>query len=339
MVHEHKKALRDLNGLTLGDDYDKFLEVDGEYFDSIEARIDLLRSESDINDVSNNSIADIEEEYGVVPNIGDSLATRIKNVKSRRKMQGALNIQTYVEIAASQDITISIDQAVGFILDLDLLDIDPMFSDDQEFSYIVTLSEQHRFPFLLDSSFLDIDPMVGFDRNNSVEELLEKFKPAHRSIIWQYFNFGFETGDFTAWRVFEDVIDSVTVRTGTFSAKLVAAGSEIFGVQSLPMQIPLNRLIQIDSWHNVTAYTSGVYAFEIRFYSDHNGLDLDTTEFIFFKISTTTGWEQGIKTIGPEHLSPDFIIPDVARSFRVSRFWSLTPVGTAFIDDVSISYL
>lgn len=339
MAESHKQAFAALVGLRLADKYDDLLDVLGEYYDGIDARVDFILAESDINRVSILSIEDHEEKWGVVPNPSDNLATRKKNVKTKMRMTGALNIPYYVEISASQDVEISIDEHIGFLLDKDLLDIDPMFSSDRTFTFKVTLSEQHRFPFLLDSSLLDIDPLVNFDKNNSVEELILKFKPAHRTVLWEYFNFGFETGDFTAWRAFDDEIDTVTVRTGTYSAKLVAAGSDINGVESPPLQFPANRNIDIDSWHNVTLYTTGTYSFNVDFYSDYNGTELLSSSVIFSKTSTTTGWEQGNKTIGPAELTPDITIPDGARSFRISRKWSGTPTGTAFFDDSNILYL
>lgn len=334
----YKELFKTLVNLDLGDNHDDFSAAIGEQFDDIETDIDTLFDEIFPQTASVEFIAKFEKDWDVIPNTGDTLQIRRDNVITKMRLTGDLSILHYVDIAASQDIIISIDQSLGFILGVSILGTDVFGGKKQRYLWQVTLSEQHRFPFILGTTTLG-SPFVTFDKNNSVEAILEQYKPAHTKIQFDYFNWGFEEGNLNAWRERSAVIDSGTVRTGSFSAKLDAIGADINGVESTPFQIPTGKGFTIDSWHNVTAHAAGTYLFEVVFYSDLMGKVLISASTIFTKAATTAGFEQGTKTIGFARQSPDFIYPSTAKSFRIRQKWETTPTGTAYIDDVDLSYL
>lgn len=333
------EELKQLAALTnFEGDFDLILQGCGTVLDPVQDDLDTIEDEMFISS-ADKLLSRWEKQYKVIPDPGDSIALRKENLEVRIALDGKTTPLHYVDVAALKGIILSTDDRIGFLMDFSLMDVDPMAGDDDAYTIQRILSVQHRFPFLMDFSLMDVDQFVDFDIRNSIEELFEREVRAGRKTEWSYLNLGFETGDFESWRNFDATIDSVIVRTGSFSAKLEAVGADINGVESTSFIFATGKKYQIDSWHNVTARTGGTYKFRIDYYSDWRATQLVSSDIIFFRTATTTGFEQGIKTVGPASTTPDFVIPAGVRAFRIKQLWDGTPTGVAYLDDIEITLI
>jgi hypothetical protein len=145
-------------------------------------------------------------------------------------------------------------------------------------------------------------------------------------------NGDFESGDFTGYTQNNSTIDNTNPATGTWCSKLVAAGSDLEGAETVSYDIHPHRTYTVKIKNDVTVYVAGNYKNILEF-RDTDDLLLSSITLLD-QTSTTTGYEQVEKTIGSASAGADFDIPANAEKIRIRHEWDGTPTGTAFMDDV-----
>lgn len=145
-------------------------------------------------------------------------------------------------------------------------------------------------------------------------------------------NGGFETGNFNDWTQNNSTIDNTNPATGTWCAKLIAAGTDLEGAETVSYDIHPYRTYTVKVKNDVTAYVAGNYKNILEFRDENDVLISSIT--LLTQTATTTGYEQVEKTIGRTGSGADFDIPPTARKIRIRHEWDGTPTGTAFMDDV-----
>lgn len=318
------------------------IEFDGDRAGFIQALDDVLatvlsRADDLLSETNPNTSTELFQQwldaYNLAFDSPDTDADKLLVLLGKLNELGGMSIPYFVNLASRFNQVISIRDSLGFIFN-DVFNT-VFYGDEHVHSFVLTLTEQHRFPFIFNDVFNT--KFVSFDKRNSMEALFVRLKPAQSDIFFHYFNWGFEAGDLSEWIAFSDVIDNVTVRTGTYSAKLSATGSAINGIESYHFVIADNRKYNIDSYHNITAWSAGTYSFEISYYSDLYGNDLISSDTIYSKAATTAGWKQGTKTIAPAGIESDLDFPANAKSFKIKRSGGAGSNFTAYIDDIDIS--
>lgn len=333
-----KAVIEKLFALPMGGDFDALTTVLGDIFDEVDADIDNLLLEASAT-TADETLQQWLDDYGLAFDAGDSTAWKRQVLLAKLNELGGLSIPYYVNHAARFDEVVSIRDSLVFKFG-DRFG-GKFYGAEHVHSFILALKDQHRFPFKFGDKFGA--KFVSYDKRNSMEEMFLRLKPAHTKIFFKYFNWDFETGDLSEWIAFDDVIDNVTVRSGAYSAKLVADGSVqgFKGLVSYLIIIADNRKYRIDSWHNILVYVEGEYLFLIEFFSDFYGQESAGTFTIYSKQAATAGWEQGLKTIAPADIASDIDIPATAKSFTLLRGWQdlggFNPDGDAYIDDIDVS--
>lgn len=142
-------------------------------------------------------------------------------------------------------------------------------------------------------------------------------------------NAGFETGDDSYWTANDGTVDNGNPNSGTWSAKLVAAGSDVDGLECDKIAVDTEKLYRLKTKHDVDAYTGGDYHSKLHFYD--SGENLISTETLNTWQAATVGYEGVSKQIGP---GGDVEFPAGTVSIAVQDAWDDTPTGTAYMDDV-----
>lgn len=185
----------------------------------------------------------------------------------------------------------------------------------------------------------------GYDVKNLIDRLEGTFwKATSTADQYIYFkpmeNGGFETGDFTNWTQNSSAIESTTIRTGSYSSKLVASGSDADGAESDPVIVRLGAIATIKGYHKVTVLTTGDYICYVKFYGDEAGTDY-ITKTPLVTHSSTVDWTLSSKTVGAINSGADIEYPAGTKAISVEQAWwnsAGDPDGTAFMDDLSVSF-
>lgn len=139
-------------------------------------------------------------------------------------------------------------------------------------------------------------------------------------------NAGFETSD---WGGDEEQSAEQHYK-GIYSAKLVAAGAEIFSGKSNRISIdPATYTYTVSSWVNITSYTQGKFALRAIFY-DASDVELGHKDWKELT-AATSGWQKQTYTFQPS----DFPTNTAKIDFRFA--WladgATQPIGTAYVDN------
>lgn len=156
--------------------------------------------------------------------------------------------------------------------------------------------------------------------------------PATLGFIELLLNGDFETGDYTGWTQNGGVIDNTNPASGTWCSKLVAAGASVTGPETVSYDVRPDRIYTIKAKNDVTAYVAGTYLVRIDF-RDKDDLFIGAAVLNEWS-ALTGGYVQSQKTIGPPGSGADFVMPANTAKIRIRDFWTATPTGTAFMDDV-----
>lgn len=342
----NKTALEKLIALPMEGDYGGLLTGLGQMFDDAETRIDDLADEGFATSAS-ESLEKWYKDYGLAFDAGDSDAFKLKVLLAKLNETGGMSIPYYVKLAGLMGEVMIVNDSILFRAGISKAG-DRVYPAEYAAAAIIKLATQHRFPFRAGISKAG-DPIVSYDKRNSIEEMMERLKPAHIVLLYEYFqfgfedtvfadlNFGFEDGNFNNWDPGgNSSINDVTVRTGTYSVRMIATGTPIVGVTSDALPIEENEVYIIDSYHNVTAHANGTYLFWVLFYADEAGTDFISSGSIYSKAAVTAGWEQGLKSIGPASLGPDINFPAGTRSIKLHQTSQTAPDFEVFMDDVAV---
>ena len=329
----NKAVIEKLFALPMGGDFDALTIVLGDIFDEVDAEIDSLLLEASPS-TALDTFDQWLKDYSLAFDSADTIAWKRQVLLARMNELGGLSIPYYVDMAARYDEVVAIRDSIVFKFGDKFGGT--FYGAEHVHSFVLTLKEQHRFPFKFGDKFGG--KFLSYDKRNSMEELFQRLKPAHTKIFFKYFNWGFEAGDLSEWLPFFAVIDNVVVRTGTYSAKLVATGADILGIGSYPFVIASNRQYEISYANNVPTLISGTYRFEIYYYSDLYGQNFISSEILLATSTVTPGWIISTRTVGPVEIPSQKTFPATAKSFRLKQsFDGGTPNGIAYIDDIDIS--
>ena len=159
-------------------------------------------------------------------------------------------------------------------------------------------------------------------------------------MINQLTNPGFDYGDFTGWTQNSSILETLKLKTGGYSAKLVSSGSNVQGAESEAITIDASKIHRVRSYNKVETLNTGDYYFRIIFYKNPDGSDEISTSNIK-QYTAVTDWDLAEKTIGPSGSGADITIPSGAKSMAVEHVWwnaGGNPNGTVYMDDVRISF-
>jgi hypothetical protein len=150
---------------------------------------------------------------------------------------------------------------------------------------------------------------------------------------------GFENGDFSVWdSVGNSVIESSIVRTGSYSAKLVAPAGSRLGCYT-DYEVDPQTSYNVVQWVNITNFVKNRFnACAVSFYDEVPGF-IGQAEVQILS-DPGSGWKEYSLTIGPIGEDVDVEIPVNCKFMRVvggGEWWNGTgdPEGTAYVDDVS----
>lgn len=158
---------------------------------------------------------------------------------------------------------------------------------------------------------------------------------------WQFgveilgINRGFEEGSFPpGWTQNNAVIEGSIIHSGSYSAKLVATGTNLWGVKSDPIPVDETETYTGIAWNKVTARTSGRSIITVRYYSDVEGLtEIGNAELGY--LDAVTDWTEHEKTLGPT--GADLVFPSGTKSLSIGHLaWDSSPNLTAYVDDFSL---
>lgn len=175
-------------------------------------------------------------------------------------------------------------------------------------------------------SATDTDADSQFSVDNLINQVVyQLWKGATAPLINKVLNGDFETGDFTGYTANASTIDTTNPATGTYCAKLVAAGSDVDGAETDKIDVDITRPWRLKAKVDVDAYSNGFYILSLVFYTA--GDALISSKSIDFWDATTSGYEQ------VNELVQEFFPSNTAK-VAIQAVWVATPTGTAFIDDI-----
>jgi hypothetical protein len=147
-------------------------------------------------------------------------------------------------------------------------------------------------------------------------------------------NRSFETGDGEGWDLYNASVVSEDSHGGSYSSKLVGAGSSLNGATIQSAYYPLVdtlELYRLSVWLNVPSYTSGYYSAQVDAFN--SAKTLIQTISLFSHTAATSGWVKSAATYGP---GGDYSFPANTVYLRVRQQGTVSPVFTAYMDDVSL---
>lgn len=150
--------------------------------------------------------------------------------------------------------------------------------------------------------------------------------PSIGAVLNRLYNPGFELGALTGWTATGATwtADNTTPHTGTWAAKMVAAGVNGVIAQSIPVRP--GQALYGRVWANVTAYTSGSIQLQVNFYADAASTQL-LSSVHFTALSAATG---GYVAILARTSAP------AATQYAVIQVALVNANMTAFLDDFEL---
>lgn len=335
---QHKDFFQKLIPLDLGGVFDDFRIVAGNVLDSADDRIVDLLAEI-FPDTTDELIGDWEKQYGISPDARDSLGRRRKMVLARFGAKGSLTTQFYLNLAKNHEVYVAILAPLRFIIEVNKVG-DPLGAH-HVFVVRMNGADQHRFPFQVEVNKVG-DKLITYDKNNCLEKDIERLKPASTRVIFETFNYGFELNSFKHWLAGDAVIDSTIKRSGSYSARLQATGSDVTGPTINPIGIDPANFYKLEIYVNVASFTEGVLTGILNYYDNANGAGSPIgMVLVLLKLAVTGGFVLESRTFGQSKNSPDYIIPAEAKAVDFGFTWlggGGMPTGDAYFDDIFFGF-
>lgn len=179
----HKDALKLLFPIELQGDFEKDIELEGEYLDNAQSRAEQLMEEM-FPDAAYELLRDWERVCGLVPGADDPMLLRRDKVIKKLRELGGLSRAYFINLASSLGYTITIEELRPFMAGWGRAG-DTLYIYESIWIWRVKVSGQALYYFRAGQSAAG-ERLLWWPAQSALEDVLKDLKPAHTYVIFDY---------------------------------------------------------------------------------------------------------------------------------------------------------